>query len=478
MICVFDKNAKDFTTNGLAPLAPIKCEVTETLNGEYRLEMKHPYDDFGKWQYLQPGNIIKVSVPKMNVPLVSLITKKEAASGEESASKTYAYVYRCAVERAEMRSCTSMTEGELIDSIYYNEKLLLPYNHFIWDGDADAEGSIRWAQAVSPRGLSGFVRIDLDFVHVRELQIIETGGDSVTEKEEIREVVPQTKIRDQPFRIYRVVHSLKEITVYAKHIFYDLQDNVILKYEPGADLAGKEVAAGILSSTVSPHSFTLYSDITETASDAVFEKMNPADALLNETDGFCAKYHAEILRDWYDVYLVSRIGEETNITIADGKNLKSLTCDEDITDMANRIIPVGTDSEGNPLYLPETYIQSPNMQESDIPKYITLDVSEAAVGDELTQEEAYTKMREAANAEFDLGADSPVETVTVDYIDMTDADEYKSIWLKDNIFLGDLVHVRARRLKKDFIKRMTQYKYDCLTQRYTKITLGTPYDIN
>lgn len=357
----------------------------------------------------------------------------------------------------------------MVGYVDVGEEVIAPDNRIFLNWDT------YYIKVINKYGTPGYVP-DNCFAFVRHLP--NTTGNSSSVKEEIREIIPAKKIRDQPFRIYRVVHNLKEITVYAKHIFYDLQDNMILKYAPDATLEGRKVAEGISSNTVSPHSFTLYSDITETAADVVFEKMNPADALLNETDGFCAKYHAEILRDWYDVYLVSRIGEETNITIADGKNLKSLTCDEDITDMANRIIPVGTDSEGNPLYLPETYIQSPNMQESDIPKYITLDVSEAAVGDELTQEQAYTKMREAANAEFDLGADSPVETVTVDYIDMTDADEYKSIGLKDNIFLGDLVHVRARRLKKDFIKRMTQYKYDCLTQRYTKITLGTPYDIN
>lgn len=474
MICVFDKNAKDFTTNGLAPLAPIKCEVTETLNGEYRLEMKHPYDDFGKWEYLQPGNIIKAPVPKMNTPRLTLIALDENSdSGDSTVDLTDAMVFKnITMEILEMRSEPGKNAGVFLDCIFENEEVIVPKQSVINPGDDF------YANVISRRGVMGYVRIYTDFFAMRKLESTETGGGTTTKKEEIQEVVPQTKIRDQPFRIYRVVHNLKEITVYAKHIFYDLQDNIILKYEPTADLEGRKVAAGLLSATISPHGFSLYSNVTETASDVVFEKMNPADALLNETDGFCAKYHAEILRDWYNVYLATKIGEETNLTIADGKNLKSLTCDEDITDMANRIIPVGTDSEGNPLYLPETYIQSPNMRESDIPKYITLDVSEAAVGDELTQEEAYTKMREAANAEFDLGADSPVETVTVDYIDMTDADEYKSIGLKDNIFLGDLVHVRARRLKKDFIKRMTQYKYDCLTQRYTKITLGTPYDIN
>lgn len=477
MICVFDKNADDFTTNGLAPLAPLKCEITEELNGEYRLEMKHPYDDFGKWEYLQPGNIIKAPVPKMNTPQLTMITLKETTTGSGGTTTTtykYASVYKCtAGERVRMHTGPGIHNGACVDYIQDGEEIIVPNQSFVW-----VEGDDYYARATSPRGVTGYVRIQMHFRFVRDLYTTTTtGGGSITVKEEIREVIPAKKVREQPFRIYRVVHNLKEITVYAKHLFYDLQDNMILKYEPGADLEGKKVAEGILSATLSPHGFTLYSDVTDKATDVLYENMNPADAILNENDGFCAKYHAEILRDWYDVYLVSKIGEETNITIADGKNLKTLTYDADITDTANRIIPIGRNGNGDPMYLPETYIQSPDMLEDDAPRYITLDVPEADMG-EVSQAVAYEKMREAANEEFNRGADQPVETVTVDYIDMTGVDEYKSIGLMDNIFLGDLVHVRARRLKKDFVKRMTQYKYDCITQRYTKITLGTPYDIN
>lgn len=475
MICVFDKNADDFTTNGIAPLAPLKCEVTETLNGEYRLEMKHPYDDFGKWENLKPGNIIKAPVPKMNTPQLTMITIKETTTSGGTTTITYKYasVYKCtAGQRIRMHTGPGIHNGPCVDHIEEAEEVIAPVQDFVY-----VENDDYYVRCTSPRGITGYVRLK-GIAFVRDLYTTTTtGGGSITTKEEIREVVPSKKVREQPFRIYRVVHNLKEVTVYAKHLFYDLQDNMILKYEPDATLEGKKVAEGILSATLSPHMFTLYSDVTDTATDVLFEKMNPADAILNENDGFCAKYHAEILRDWYDVYLVSKVGEETNMTIADGKNLKTLTYDADITDTANRIIPVGRNSNGDPLYLPETYIQSPDMLENDAPRYIVLDVPEADMG-EVSQAVAYEKMREAANEEFNLGADQPVETVTVDYIDMTGVDEYKSIGLMDNIFLGDLVHVRARRLKKDFIKRMTQYKYDCLTQRYTKITLGTPYDIN
>ena len=63
MICVFPADAEDFTGNGAGMLAPTKCEVSETLNGEYELVMEHPLDDGHKWQRLQEGRILRVPVP-------------------------------------------------------------------------------------------------------------------------------------------------------------------------------------------------------------------------------------------------------------------------------------------------------------------------------------------------------------------------------------------------------------------------------
>ena len=36
----------------------------------------------------------------------------------------------------------------------------------------------------------------------------------------------------KPFRIYRVVPELDKVTVYARHIFYDLLDNMIKFLKP------------------------------------------------------------------------------------------------------------------------------------------------------------------------------------------------------------------------------------------------------
>ena len=56
MICVYDAACTDFSNNGLGPINPSSCQVTETLNGEYELTVIHPIDEIGKWQRLVEGN--------------------------------------------------------------------------------------------------------------------------------------------------------------------------------------------------------------------------------------------------------------------------------------------------------------------------------------------------------------------------------------------------------------------------------------
>ena len=55
LICVYPADCSDFSTNGNGTLSPLTAIVTETLNGEYELELAHPIDEAGKWQRLVEG---------------------------------------------------------------------------------------------------------------------------------------------------------------------------------------------------------------------------------------------------------------------------------------------------------------------------------------------------------------------------------------------------------------------------------------
>ncbi len=104
--------------------------------------------------------------------------------------------------------------------------------------------------------------------------------------------------------------------------------------------------------------------------------VNPVDAILGE-EGLVEKYGGELVRDWFDVFLVNRVGVDTDVLIREGKNLLGISYDVDQTDVVTRIMPTGEDKNGEMLYLPELYIDSPQIDNYAHPKWIHLPVSEA-----------------------------------------------------------------------------------------------------
>ena len=62
MICVYPADCTDFSTNGNGTIEPTSALVTETLNGEYELQLVHPIDEAGKWQRLVEGCMAKSQV--------------------------------------------------------------------------------------------------------------------------------------------------------------------------------------------------------------------------------------------------------------------------------------------------------------------------------------------------------------------------------------------------------------------------------
>ena len=93
-----------------------------------------------------------------------------------------------------------------------------------------------------------------------------------------------------------------------------------------------------------------------------------------------------------------------------------------------------------------------------------------------TKEQCYTQMRNAAQKEFDNGCDLPKVTLTVDFINCAETEEYRQYGHLQNIYLGDGVRVITKRLGIAVTLRMTEYSFDCLTRKYTKMTLGTVAD--
>ena len=436
----------------------MSCTVTETLNSEWELTLVHDIDKRGKWTRLSEGCILRAPVPAAMTPSVELVTQQYQTS-------TYdVQIYKITTKSGPLHLRSGTGTNYKILGKYKKGREVIVLN----------KTTSSWYEVTAPDGKHGYMASQYLTFQRTETQTVQTNVGFRNQ------VIEARQLRDQPFRIYRVVPELDKVTVYARHIFYDLLDNMVKSLKPSPSAVGASVVQSLSDACLSAHDFSFYSDLTSTAEDVEWENVNPVETMLGE-NGLVSKYGAELARDWYDVFLVRHVGNNTDVSIREKKNLTGISYDVDETDVVTRIMPTGEDADGNILYLPELYIDSPNLNAYTHPKWIHLPVSEAKEvtdGDEpKSKAQCYVEMRKAAQDEYAKGCDLPTITLKVDFVNCSDAEEYKQYAALTDIFLGDSVRVVARRIGVEVSMRMTQYTYDCLTRKYTSVTLGTAADM-
>lgn len=324
MITIHEKTAQTFDTIGLGALVPGSCVVEEELNGAYELEMKHPYDDGGKWKRIESGRIIYAS---------------------------------------------------------------------------------------TPRGM-------------------------------------------QPFRIYYVKPSMKEIAVNARHIFYDLLDN---QCEPISHSGTATAALAALQAAFAyPMPFSFDTDISLTGTLAT-GRMNPVQVLLSdddETTSFVKGYGGELLRDGFRVSLKAALGQDRGVSIRYGKNLVGLEVTEDESEVKTRIVCYGKGGSAT--------LESPHLGDYIYPKIYTLE----------DENKTLSEVQEEAQALLDGGCDIPSINIKVDFVALEKTVEYREYAVLEEVFLGDMVTVINT--KMDFQKqaKVISYEWDCLLEQYNDVELG------
>lgn len=446
MITIYEANATDFGGNGLGTLAPESCLVSETLNGEYEVTLVHPIDEAGKFRRLQENRILRVPVPAGKTPRMAMSAQNQTS--------TEIYKVTTGGMRLYLRAKPSQS-AKGIHAYKPNTEVALI-----------AKTNAQWYEVTTPDGKHGYM-------WAGNLTYVRTETTGAAAEEAIRE---PTILRDQPFRIYRIVPTMTNITVYARHIFYDLMDNMVSSYAPDANTTGAAALTGLMAAALSAQDFTFYSDLDTTAEGVEITDKNPAEAIMGD-GGLIENYGGELARDWWDVYLAKRTGEETGIQIREGKNLLGITYSVDYTNVTTRIMPRGEDKDGKPLYLPEKYIDSEHISAYPTIKWALIDVQDAKEktkgDDKRTKDECYALMRQAAQDAYDAGEDLPDVTLNVSFIDCAETEEYRQYRNLQGIHLGDTVKVIAKRVGVSVAMRMTQYTYNCLTRRYESMTLGT-----
>ena len=456
MITIHPADATDFTSLGYGALLPTECTITEEAGGNYTLEMTHPIDDGGRWYYLRPLNIIKAPSPSRETPLDNLTARESAA---ETITRR---ILEVRVPRTRLRLRAQPSTSSAVLGAYGSGTRV-----------KEIGTATGWAQVVVLNGgATGWMSTQY-----------------LTHVDTIEEEVPGTKVdipapevkvlqtRDQLFRIVTADRDDANGTVHvtAQHISYDL---AYIPIAADADYENKpclDAVSDLFGKALwRDHPFTAYSNCTEPVT-GEYGYRGLLEALL-ETDGVVPQSGARLIRDNYDLYILADEERDLGFTIRHGKNLTGATLTEDVDGVVNRIIPEGTDGDGNPLHLPGTiYIDSPRMSEQPVIRAKKIDY-DVRVGDGEGQypstDAAIAKLRELVSEDFDSGIDLPTVELDVDFtlLDGTSAaSRYKAL---QTVHLYDTVRVISERSLIDMKLRVRETVWNCITERYDSMALG------
>ena len=277
----------------------------------------------------------------------------------------------------------------------------------------------------------------------------------------------------QPFRIKRVVKTFTTIEVYAQHIFYDLLNNMILDTAP-TNLTCQSFGTWLLSKTNFATDFTYYSDITDSAS-ARYVRRNPIEAIMGDLENSMLNiFGGDLERDGFTIKQLSYRGNSNGIKLIIGKNIKDIKVTIDNSSVITRILPLGFDA----LMLPESYVDSPNINDYLTPRIAKVEFSNIKYDPESEEEgvftnieEAYTALRNAAEELFDSGIDEPTINVKIDWVELSKTEEYKNYQAIETLHLGD--NVTANILGLNYSTRVTKITYNPLTNSIDKFEIGT-----
>lgn len=293
------------------------------------------------------------------------------------------------------------------------------------------------------------------------------------------------KWKQQYYRIYNINKSVekKEVTVYAKHIFFDLQKNFIFDVNV-VNKDGALALTQLLGGTQYSHRFTGHSNIGNKNNLRMVRK-NVVDALIGDDDNtFINRWGGELDFDGFNFYFNDRIGADNGYKIKYGKNLQGLTLDINVLSVVTRIIPIGFDG----IMLDEKYVDSAyidnyampiikeykyeNVKWSGSPNYEESDNDDSVVFDNLA--DAQAELRRRATLEFtENEVDLPTITCNVDFLELSKTEEYAKFTHLETVNLGDTVTIYHRPFNVQMKARCTAYVFDVLKDAYESITLGS-----
>lgn len=299
----------------------------------------------------------------------------------------------------------------------------------------------------------------------------------------------------EPFDIYGRSAPINGIvTFYAHHVSYRLADIVV---SPFSAASLSDALADLQINAINSNPFTFW---TDKPGNAPYEVITPEviRALLGGQEGSLLDVYGsgEYEFNRFDVKLWADRGTDSGVEIRYGKNLVDITHTIDKSESYNAVVPYWVNTETDEVVmLPEqiliysgTLIQQTTLtdeslviirNENDEPinvGYQIIDAIPLDLSDAFEEAPTEAELRTAAQNRLANGQGwLPQETITVDFVQLWQTEEYKNVAPLQRVNLCDTVSVHYPQLGVNAVKeKVIKTVYNVLADRYDEIELGDP----
>lgn len=464
-IYVFGPNDSDndYSSFGLVgAILPTEATFDEAGNGDSSVSITCPIDEFGRYASLVKGNILLCPVPVRTTPeiqngnCVTTVWTYKVKPLDQLTSKKQRTLYKKQKGSSRLKI---MNAGDIVTVV------LKP--------TSSSGSEERWK--VKSKYGTGW--------------IIPDGFELITEKKidnnanAIQEVQSPWSVQPQRFRIYEVEKTIDEVTVQARHISYDLLYN-LTTYKSDESVTLQTALDGVLNNCVnSDHGFTAYTNVANEQAGLAYDGKNPIDAMLDPEEGLCAKYKVNLIRDNDELFFLNDPGMNRGVKIAYGKNMTGVTYTQSDDQVSTRIMPVGENKDGTPLYLSdnpsERFVDSNNINNYPVIHVYRLDCDNCKVGQKdsngskVTVAVARARMRKQAEDLLKTGVDNPTIKMEVEFVNLGDTEEYNQFKNLENCFLYDYLIIQHGKQDINVTAQIQEIEWDILTDTMKKVTIGT-----
>ena len=287
---------------------------------------------------------------------------------------------------------------------------------------------------------------------------LETNLDYINDIVQGNILVANTPQGNQAFRISNVTATRKKITAKCYHVFYD-SENYLIQDSYVVDKNCNDALDYLNSATDNTSPFTTLSDINTLNSYRCVRK-----SLYEAIQTIIERWGGHLVRDNWNIKIMSSIGQDNGVTIRYGKNLKTITCEANWDNVVTKLMPVGKDGILlNALdNTKDVYVYSGISY--TIPFTKTISFNQDINVEDYETEELY---QEALLEDLRIQAEDYVNTNCYPQLNYT---------LKANIDkitdIGDIVEVDDERLGLSLLTNVISYDYDCILEKYIQLEFG------